>query len=209
MAETPDPNAGGNDVRQLRDALARRDERIAALEESNNTYRNAALAGVAHQAGFDPQAGPVKLVMEKFEADLTPDKLTPKAFQEFAGEWGINPTPATPATNTPPANDGGTPPTPGTTPDPTAQQQTQTTQQFVQGLQSPADQLAAAANANAHLVADPSSTDAQIAAAQSEGRWGDSFALKVASATAPPDGFGVQQGQVNPSSGLPTHTPPQ
>ena len=203
MADEPNPNdGGGNDLRQMRDALARKDARINELTETVSTFRSAALAGVAHQAGFDPTAGPVKLVMEKFEADLTPDKLTPDAFKTFAEEWQVSPTTTSPQVDT------STTPSPSTPSTPPAEQTTQT-RDFVQSLQTPADQLAAAANANSHLNTDPTSTVAQITAAQSEGRWGDSFALKVASATTPPDGTGTQQGQLNPSTGLPTHTPAQ
>lgn len=204
MADDPTNEGGGNDIKQMRDALARKDARITELSDTVATFRSAALAGVAHQAGFDPQAGPVKLVMEKFEADLTPDKLTPDAFKTFAEEWQVSPTIST---STPPSTTPDTPATPSPS-TPPAEQTTQT-RDFVQSLQSPADQLAAAASANSHLNSDPSSTAAQITAAQTEGRWGDSFALKVASATAPPDGTGTQQGQLNPSTGLPTHTPAQ
>jgi hypothetical protein len=209
----PDPNPNETtDVRQLREALSRRDQKIADLETQVSTFRSAALAGVAHQAGFNPNSGPVKLVMEKFEAELTADKLSPQAFTEYAKVWELEPAqqqqqqqqPQQQATQqqNPPASD----------PQQQAQQQqAQQQAQQVQTFQAPADQLLAASTAaQPGLNPDPSDLNGQIAQAEAQGNWDRSLALKLQALPSVPDGFNQSTGTgVNPNTNLPTHTPPQ
>ena len=206
---------GGNEsIRQMRDAIERKDNRIAELQGERDTFRQAALSGVAHQAGYNPNDGPVKLVMEKFEADLTTDKLTPDAFTEYAKQWNVEPS----AQQQQPAQgqegqqgqqgqqqqqSDPNQPDPNQ-PDPAAQ----ATQQQLNQLQSPGDQLQQAAAVGQGQTPDPSDTRAQVAKAEAEGRWDDAFALKVGGAPRPPEGFGAQEHTgTDSTTGLPTHTP--
>lgn len=188
-----------NDVRQLREAIERKDAKIAFLTD-------VALAGVVHRAGYDPNAGTVKLVMEKFSSgEITADNLKPEAFTEFAKGYDVEPS----VTPTTPQGDGTPPgtPTPPATPDPAAANQQQLAQ-----LQAPADQLAAAAAAIPPN--NPNDLGSRIAAAEAaamkgEGSWDAVFALKNQQVPSLPDGFGSQGAGLpaNPSTGLPTHTP--
>lgn len=225
-----DPNAqnqgggGGDNVRQMREAINRKDQRISELESQLSTYRSVALDGIAHRAGYDPSDGPVQLVMEKYEAELTPDKLSPSAFVEFAKNWNVlpkeAPAPQQQPQQQPPQQQGQQPVVQGQENQPQPQQQGQEQQlpvpdpntvaqaQQVQQVQAPADQLLAASQSAA--VPQPGDIQSQIAKAEAEGRWDDAFNLKIASTPQLPPQFGQTAATgANPNTGLPTHTPPE
>lgn len=201
-------------MKQLRDALARRDSRIKDLEGTVTVLQGSALEGVVNRAGYDPTNGVVKLVMEKYTASgLTPEALAPEKFTEFAKQHSVEPTPAAPTAPTTPLTPAPLAPQPGTPGIPGLQTQDPAAlaaQQQMAQLQQPGQQLLQAAQS----VAPPNPADirqqiatAEAAAMRGEGSWDQVFALKNQTIPQMSDGFGAQQGFTQaPGQALPTHT---
>lgn len=101
-------------------------EKISKLEADNTHLRELALAGIAHQAGYDTNHGVTKLLLEKFAGSVEDIKtVSTETFTEFAKGLNVEPNLAAAEVEAPAPNE-----------DRTAETQMET-------LQARADQLGA------------------------------------------------------------------
>lgn len=176
-----------------------------------NSWKNVALQGLAHRAGYDPTNKVTQLVLEKFAEsdDLTPDELSPDTFQSFAKEsYELEPNLSNQGTGqqgdqtgNQPGNQGQPPNQPGN-----EDQNNDALNQFNQ-FQQQAQGFEQATQGTPQV--NPNDIVQQIAQAESSGEWSKAMSLKMQLQGLGQGPAPQQQPQhtgVNPETGLPTHS---